>query len=141
MANFVKTGKCRFCQAPLKQTYVDLGMSPSCQDHLKPEVLNRVEPFYPPHAYVCENCFLAQLEEFVAPSAVVNDYGFFSSSCLHHAKRYTGQMVEQFPFNSESLVAELAGNDGYLLQYFTKKRIPVLGIEPANNVAQPSLGS
>jgi SAM-dependent methyltransferase len=139
MANFVTTGKCRFCQAPLTQTFVDLGMSPLCQDHVKPEELNRMEPFYPLHAYVCENCFLVQLEEFVAPSAIFNDYAYFSSysdSWLQHAKRYTDHIVGKFPIDSKSLVAELASNDGYLLQYFMEKGIPVLGIEPASNVAE-----
>ncbi len=143
MANSVKTGKSRFCQAPLIQTFVDLGTKPLCQHHAKSEELNRMEPFYPLHAYICENCFLVQLEEFVARSAVFNDpyFSLSSYSWLQHAKRYTDQMVEQFPINSESLVAELAGNDRYLLQYFTEKGIPVLGIETASNVAQPSLGS
>ena len=139
MANFVTTGKCRFCQAPLEETFVDLGMSPLCQDHVKPEELNRMEPFYPLHAYVCKNCFLVQLEEFVAPSAIFNDYAYFSSysdSWLRHVKSYTDQMVAKFPISSKSLVAELASNDGYLLQYFMEKGIPVLGIEPASNVAE-----
>ena len=139
MANFVTPGKCRFCQAPLEHTFVDLGMSPLCQDHVKPEELNRMEPFYPLHVYVCENCLLVQLEEFVAPSAIFNDYAYFSSysdSWLRHAKSYSDQMVGQFRINSKSLVAELASNDGYLLQYFTEKGIPVLGIEPASNVAE-----
>ena len=85
------SGKCRFCQSPLEQTFVDLGMSPLCQDHVKPDELNRMEPFYPLHAYVCSNCFLVQLEEFVAPSEIFNDYAYFSSysdSWLQHAKRY-----------------------------------------------------
>lgn len=139
MSHYVTSGKCRFCQTPLEHTFVDLGMSPLCQDHVKPEELNRMEPFYPLHAYVCENCFLVQLEEFVAPSAIFNDYAYFSSysdSWLQHAKRYTDQMVNKFPITSKSLVAELASNDGYLLQYFMEKGIPVLGIEPASNVAE-----
>lgn len=139
MSHFVTSGKCRFCQTPLEHTFVDLGMSPLCQDHVKPEELNRMEPFYPLHAYVCENCFLVQLEEFVAPSAIFNDYAYFSSysdSWLQHAKRYTDQITGKFPITSKSLVAELGSNDGYLLQYFMEKGIPVLGIEPASNVAE-----
>jgi SAM-dependent methyltransferase len=139
MSHNLPTGKCRFCQTPLQHTFVDLGMSPLCQDHIKPEELNRMEPFYPLHAYVCENCFLVQLEEFVAPSAIFNDYAYFSSysdSWLQHAKRYTDQIVGKFSINEKSLVAELASNDGYLLQYFVEKGIPVLGIEPASNVAE-----
>lgn len=130
---------CRFCQTPLKHTFVDLGMSPLCQDHVKPEELKRMEPFYPLHAYVCDNCFLVQLEEFVAPSEIFNDYAYFSSysdSWLKHVARYTDLMVERFPIGPNSLVAEMASNDGYLLQYFVNKGVPVLGIEPAANVAE-----
>lgn len=132
-------GKCRFCQSPLEQTFVDLGMSPLCQDHVKPDELNRMEPFYPLHAYVCGNCFLVQLEEFVAPSEIFNDYAYFSSysdSWLQHAKTYAERITERLSIGSNSLVAELASNDGYLLQYFAEKKIPVLGIEPAANVAE-----
>src|SRR5690606_13241760 len=130
--------RCRFCQAPLEHTFVDLGMSPLCQDHVKPEELKRMEPFYPLHAYVCTSCFLVQVEEFVAPSEIFNDYAYFSSysdSWLRHAQNYTNMMVERFPIDSSSLVAEMASNDGYLLQYFKEKNIPILGIEPAPNVA------
>jgi hypothetical protein len=139
MANHITAGKCRFCQAQLEHTFVDLGMSPLCQDHIKPEELKRMEPFYPLHAYVCTNCFLVQLEEFVAPSTLFNDYAYFSSysdSWLQHAKRYSDQITTQFSINEKNLVAELASNDGYLLQYFVEKGIPVLGIEPASNVAE-----
>ena len=132
-------GKCRFCQSPLEQTFVDLGMSPLCQDHVKPDELNRMEPFYPLHAYVCGNCFLVQLEEFVAPSEIFNDYAYFSSysdSWLQHAKTYAERITERLSIGSNNLVAELASNDGYLLQYFAEKKIPVLGIEPAANVAE-----
>jgi hypothetical protein len=131
--------KCRFCQAPLEHTFVDLGMSPLCQDHVKPEELKRMEPFYPLHAYVCTNCFLVQVEEFVAPKDIFNDYAYFSSysdSWLRHAEKYAHSMLERFPINSGSLVAEMASNDGYLLQYFAQKQIPILGIEPATNVAE-----
>lgn len=139
MKNDGSTGKCRFCQSPLEQTFVDLGMSPLCQDHVKPEELNRMEPFYPLHAYVCSNCFLVQLEEFVAPSEIFNDYAYFSSysdSWLQHAKRYSDQITEKLAIGRNNLVVELASNDGYLLQYFAEKEIPVLGIEPAANVAE-----
>jgi 2-polyprenyl-3-methyl-5-hydroxy-6-metoxy-1,4-benzoquinol methylase len=138
MTHHTTQGKCRFCQASLEQTFVDLGMSPLCQDHIKPEELNRMEPFYPLHAYVCSSCFLVQLEEFVAPAEIFNDYAYFSSysdSWLQHAKRYADKITERLAIGPDSLVAELASNDGYLLQYFAEKRIPVLGIEPAANVA------
>ena len=133
------TGKCRFCHSPLTQSFVDLGMSPLCQDHVKPEELNRMEPFYPLHAYVCSNCFLVQLDEFVAPSDIFNDYAYFSSysdSWLQHAKRYSEQIIERLGIGTGKLVAELASNDGYLLQNFVERGIPVLGVEPAANVAE-----
>jgi hypothetical protein len=133
------TGKCRFCQAPLEHTFVDLGMSPLCEDHVKPDELKEMEPFYPLHAYVCSRCFLVQVEEIVSPSVIFNDYAYFSSysdTWLRHIKRYSDQVVERFGISGDSLVAELASNDGYLLQYFLEKQIPVLGIEPAANVAK-----
>src|SRR5882762_4162155 len=132
-------GKCRFCQAPLEHTFVDLGMSPLCEDHVKPGELKKMEPFYPLHAYVCSRCFLVQVEEIVSPSVIFDDYAYFSSysdSWLSHIKRYTDKVIDRFEINSDSLVAELASNDGYLLQYFMEKKIPVLGIEPAANVAK-----
>jgi len=135
-------GKCRFCHAPLEHTFVDLGMSPLCEDHVKPDELKKMEPFYPLHAYVCSNCFLVQVEEFVSPSVIFNDYAYFSSysdSWLNHVRRYADDVLERFVITSESLVAELASNDGYLLQYFREKQIPVLGIEPAANVAEVAI--
>jgi len=97
-----------------------------------------MEPFYPLHVYVCEECFLVQLQEYVTPEHIFSDYAYFSSysdSWLAHASKYTGQMVERFAIGAQSLVVEVASNDGYLLQYFVEKQIPVLGIEPAANVA------
>jgi SAM-dependent methyltransferase len=130
---------CRFCGTPLATTFVNLGTSPLCQDHVKPENFNRAEPFYPLHARVCHECFLVQLDEFVSPKEVFNDYAYFSSysaSWLRHAQRYTDMATERFGLNANSLVVELASNDGYLLQYFVEKGIPVLGVEPAANVAE-----
>jgi len=131
--------KCRFCNAPLKHTFADLGMQPLCEDFIKSIELNKMEPFYPLHAYVCEKCFLVQLEEFVSPSNIYDDYLYFSSysdSWLAHAKEYTRLMIERFNLNNKSFVVELASNDGYLLQYFKEKKIPVLGIDPAENAAR-----
>lgn len=133
---------CRFCSAPLKHTLVDLGMSPLCENFLSSEQLNHMEPFYPLRVYVCESCFLAQLEEYVSPEEIFNEYAYFSSyadSWLQHAKNYTDLMIERFGFNAESSVVEIASNDGYLLQYFVEKNIPVLGIEPAGNVAKVAI--
>jgi len=130
---------CRFCRSALRHTFVDLGMSPLCESYLRPEQLNEMEPFYPLHVFVCEECFLVQLEEFVSPDNIFKEYAYFSSysdSWLDHCRRYTEQMLDRFRLNGKSLVVELASNDGYLLQYFVHKNIPVLGIEPAANVAK-----
>ncbi|MFI5092232.1 MAG: methyltransferase domain-containing protein [Candidatus Acidiferrales bacterium] len=129
---------CRFCGSTLEHTFVDLGMSPLCESYVSADQLNQMEPFYPLHVYVCGKCFLVQLQEYVSREHIFSDYAYFSSfsdSWLAHAKRYTDQMVERFGVNQQSLVVELASNDGYLLQYFVEKKIPVLGIEPAANVA------
>lgn len=136
------TPACRFCNYPLEHTLVDLGMSPLCESFLTGDQLNHMEPFYPLHVYVCKECYLAQLEEYVSPEEIFTEYAYFSSysdSWLDHAKRYTDLMVERFGINSESFVVELASNDGYLLQYFVEKNIPVLGIEPARNVAKVAI--
>jgi len=133
---------CRFCEAPLRHTLVDLGMSPLCESYLSADQLNRMEPFYPLRVYVCESCFLAQLEEYVSPEEIFSEYAYFSSyadSWLQHAKNYTDLMVERFGINTNSYVIEIASNDGYLLQYFIEKGIPVLGIEPARNVAKAAI--
>jgi len=130
---------CRFCRTPLRHTFVDLGMSPLCESSLRPDQLNEMEPFYPLHVFVCEKCFLVQLEEYVNPDHIFTEYAYFSSyaeSWLEHCRKYTDQMVERFALNRQSVVTEIASNDGYLLQYFVKKEIPVLGIEPASNVAK-----
>ena len=130
---------CRFCGAPLRTTFVDLGMSPLCQTHIHADKLHEMEPFYPLHAYVCDRCFLVQLQEFVAPDAIFSEYAYFSSystTWVEHARRYSDLMVERFGFGSSSRVVEIASNDGYLLQHFVRRGIPVLGIEPAANVAK-----
>ncbi|CAN1209688.1 Bifunctional 3-demethylubiquinone-9 3-methyltransferase/ 2-octaprenyl-6-hydroxy phenol methylase [Tumidithrix helvetica PCC 7403] len=132
-------GLCRFCKTCLKHTFVDLGMSPLSNAYLKGEKLNSAEKFYPLHAYVCEQCLLVQLEEFESPDRIFSDYAYFSSysdSWLRHAQQYTELMLERFGFNQASQIVEIASNDGYLLQFFQAKGIPVLGIEPAANVAQ-----
>ena len=134
--------RCRFCETPLRQTLVDLGMSPLCESYVGADQLNQMEPFYPLRVYVCERCYLAQLEEYVSPEAIFTEYAYFSSyadSWLRHAKSYTDIMVERFGIGPASLVVELASNDGYLLQYFVEKGVPVLGIEPARNVAKVAI--
>ncbi|MGB6682325.1 MAG: class I SAM-dependent methyltransferase [Candidatus Acidiferrum sp.] len=130
---------CRFCAAPLSVNLVDLGMSPLCESYLSANQLNAMEPFYPLHVFVCNQCYLAQLGEYVRPEHIFTEYAYFSSysdSWLKHSKKYTDLMAERFSLSAKSLVVELASNDGYLLQYFVEKNIPVLGIEPAANVAK-----
>ncbi|SHF43032.1 Methyltransferase domain-containing protein [Mariniphaga anaerophila] len=139
MKKIETTSRCRFCNSKLKHSVINLGMSPLCQKHVKPENANDMEKFYPLHAYICEHCWLMQLEEFATPDEIFADeYAYFSSyseSWLNHAKKYTDLMIDRFSLNSNSLVTEIASNDGYLLQWFVQKEIPVLGIEPAENVA------
>ena len=131
---------CRFCGTGLQNSFVDLGMSPLCQTHIERHQLNHMEPFYPLHAWVCHKCFLVQLEEYVAPQNIFSaDYAYFSSysdSWVEHARRYAEMMRSRFALGANSLVMEIASNDGYLLQHFVAAGVPVLGIEPAANCAR-----
>jgi predicted TPR repeat methyltransferase len=132
------TRACRLCGARLKETFIDLGMSPLANSYLQREHLAAIEPFYPLHARVCERCYLVQLDEVASPATIFQDYAYFSSfsdTWLKHAADYTAQMVTRFSLGSSSMVVEVASNDGYLLQYFRAMAIPILGIEPAANVA------
>ena len=134
----MKPAACRFCGSPLRLSFADLGMSPPSNSYLEAEELNRMERFYPLHAWVCEKCFLVQLEEFETPEQIFSDYAYFSSyseSWLAHAEAYTQAMTARFGLSASSFVVEIASNDGYLLQYFVRAGVPVLGIEPAANVA------
>ena len=131
--------KCRFSGKELKHTFVDLGLSPIANNYLKPEQLSYAEKFYPLHVYVSEDNFLVQVEEFESPEDIFGEYTYFSSysgALLENAQTYTNTVVERFNLNQASQVMEIASNDGYLLQYFLEKNIPVLGIEPAGNVAK-----
>lgn len=130
--------QCRSCGAVLAHTFVDLGMSPLANSYIKADESNRMEPFYPLHVYVCSECLLVQLEEFTSPQSIFGDYAYFSSyseSWLAHAKRYVEKVSERFPLGPRHHVVEIASNDGYLLQYFMQRGVPVLGVEPAANVA------
>jgi hypothetical protein len=130
---------CRFCAAPLRDVFVDLGMSPLANSFIPLDRANAMEPFYPLRALVCAKCFLVQLEQYESPQQIFSDYAYFSSyssSWLEHSRRYVEQMIARFGFDEESQVVELASNDGYLLQYFKQRGVPVLGIEPAVNVAK-----
>lgn len=131
--------RCRYCGKPLEHTFVDLGVSPLANSYLKPEQLHQMEPYYPLCVYVCDSCYLVQLPEFQSPEHIFSDYAYFSSyseSWLRHAREYTDLMIDRFGFGPHNQVVEIASNDGYLLQYFKERGIPVLGIEPAKNVAR-----
>jgi 2-polyprenyl-3-methyl-5-hydroxy-6-metoxy-1,4-benzoquinol methylase len=130
---------CRLCGTSLTQTFVDLGMSPLCESYIPPERLDEVESFYPLHVRVCSSCLLVQLPAYVPGEDIFSDYAYFSSysdSWVAHARRYAEAMIGQLGLTSDSLVTEVASNDGYLLQHFVAQGIPVLGVEPAANVAQ-----
>lgn len=130
---------CRFCAEPLRNTFVDLGTSPLCQRHVTPARFDHAESIYPLHVYVCQSCFLVQLPAYVAREEIFDaEYGYFSSfseTWLKHAEAYVQMMVPRFGLGPTTRVVEVASNDGYLLQYFKRAGIPVLGIEPTENTA------
>lgn len=134
---------CRFCKTELKNEFINLGNSPASNSFLKEEELNEPEVFYPLKVYTCSNCFLVQVDEYKKSDAIFNsDYVYFSSyskSWLKHAKKYTEMMIDRFEMNEQSQVIEIASNDGYLLQYFKEKNIPVLGVEPTANTAKVAI--
>jgi 2-polyprenyl-3-methyl-5-hydroxy-6-metoxy-1,4-benzoquinol methylase len=131
--------QCRLCGAPLTRTFVDLGMSPLCESYVPEDRLEEAELFYPLHVRLCEACLLVQLPAYVSGEHIFSDYAYFSSysdSWVAHAKRYAQQMIGRLALTRDSLVTEVASNDGYLLQHFQAEGIPVLGVEPAANVAK-----
>lgn len=134
---------CRFCKAPLEHVFIDLYNSPASNSFLTKEQLNEPEVFYPLKVFTCTNCFLVQVDEYKKSDAIFNsDYVYFSSystGWLAHSKAYVEKMIERFGFDSSSFISEIASNDGYLLQYFKEKNIPVLGIEPTANTAQVAM--
>lgn len=130
---------CRFCRTPLHHLFVDLGVTPLCESYVSAEHYNEAEPFYPLRAYVCDSCYLVQIEALVSPESIFSEYAYFSSyadTWVQHAKRYADLAVERFELDAQSFVVEVGSNDGYLLQHFVTKGIPVLGIDPAANVAE-----
>jgi hypothetical protein len=130
---------CRICGTPLETTFVDLGMSPLCESFLAAGQLDQMEPYYPLHAKVCGECFLVQLPEYVKPEHIFTEYAYFSafaSSWVEHSKQYCHMIKDRLGLGPSSQVVELASNDGYLLQHFIPLGVPVLGIEPAVNVAE-----
>lgn len=129
---------CRLCGAELTETFVDLGMSPLCESYVPADRVDAPETFYPLHVRTCSECLLVQLPAYVAGEEIFSDYLYFSSyssSWVEHARRYSVSMIEKLNLTAESLVAEVASNDGYLLQHFVAAGIPVIGVEPAGNVA------
>jgi SAM-dependent methyltransferase len=137
-----KVHHCRLCGTGLKHTFIDLGMSPPCESFVPREQIDSMEPYYPLHVFVCEECLLVQLKEYVSPQAIFEEYAYFSSystSWVAHAQKYCHQMARQLELNRNSLVVELASNDGYLLQHFIPLNVPVLGVEPAANVAKVAI--
>ena len=138
----VATSACRLCGQPLSETFVDLGLSPLSNAYVPPARLAQKESFYPLHAFVCGRCLLVQLDEFESPEHIFNDYLYFSSFSdlwLAHCRAYADHMVERLALGARSQVVEIASNDGYLLQYFLPHGVPVLGVEPAANVAQTAI--
>jgi len=136
--------KCRFCSSPLKSTFADLGMSPLSNSYLSPEDLNRMEPFYPLHAFVCEKCYLVQLQEYQSPDKIFSDYSYFSSfseTWLKHAQDFVSYIIKRYELDNTKQIVEVASNDGYLLRYFHERGFPVLGIEPAKNVAEAAINA
>ncbi len=138
-ARQIAPAKCRHCGESLRHSVVDLGVSPLCESFVAPNHLNRMEPFYPLHVLICSSCYLAQLQEYVSPKDIFSEYAYFSSyssSWVEHAKRYCIAIKERLNLGPDSLVVEIASNDGYLLQHFLPLGVPVLGVEPAANVAK-----
>lgn len=130
--------RCRFCSAELSATFADLGMSPLSNAYVRPENAQTMEPFYPLKASVCERCFLVQVPSVASPEAIFGEYAYFSSystSWLDHSRRYAEEMMARLDLGVNSLVVEVASNDGYLLRWFRDAGVPVVGIEPARNVA------
>ena len=133
---------CRLCGSPLTETFADLGLSPLANSYVAPERVSQKENFYPLHVFVCSQCLLVQLDQFEEPEKIFSDYLYFSSfsdSWLAHCRAYAEGMVSRLGLNPGSQVVEVASNDGYLLQYFVATGIPVLGVEPAANVAQTAI--
>jgi len=134
--------RCRLCSAELTQTFVDLGMSPPCESYLSADQLDEAETFYPLHVRICTSCLLVQLPAYIAAEDIFNRYAYFSSysdSWVAHAERFVSTAISDLGLTSDSLVVEVASNDGYLLQHVVARGIRALGIEPARNVADTAL--
>jgi SAM-dependent methyltransferase len=135
-------GLCRFCNSQLTETFADLGVTPLSNSYIRSGDAHKMEPFYPLQAKVCGKCLLVQLEQFESPEHIFGQYLYFSSfsdSWLRHAEAYAERMIKRLGLGSQSQIVEIASNDGYLLQFFYRRGIPVLGIEPAANVAEVAI--
>lgn len=129
---------CRFCGNELKHTFVDLGLSPLANEYVSRERIAYGMHYYPLHVKVCEKCFYVQTMEYKSPDSIFRNYQYFSSysaSWVEHASNYVDMIIKKRGLGKESLVAEVACNDGYLLQFFKQRQIPCYGVEPAENVA------
>lgn len=136
------SSNCRFCGEPLRHTFANLGVQPLCETYLEPDKLREMEQFYPLHVFVCARCLLVQLEGSITPEKIYKQYAYFSSHSkgwLKHIEEYADIITSKLGLNSGSHVLEIGSNDGYLLQYFKRRNIPVLGIEPAANVAEEAI--
>jgi len=141
IASEVVAARCRMCGGALARQVLDLGMSPLCESFLAAGQLNEMEPFYPLRLYLCQNCWLVQLQQYVAPQSIFESYAYFSSyssSWVDHARRYCEMISRRLSLGDSSFVVEVASNDGYLLQHFLGSQLRVLGVEPARNVAAVS---
>ena len=135
-------GKCLFCGNRMRHTVTDLGMHPPCESFITADKLNDMEPFYPLHVMVCDECFLVQVGEYIKPEEIFAEYAYFSSyseAWLEHARKYTEMIIDRLSLGQNSFVVELASNDGYLLKNFVERKIPALGVEPAANVAKVAI--
>ncbi len=138
----MRDNHCRFCGNRLTENFANLGMSPLSNAFIAPENAQRMEPFYPLHAFVCDKCYLVQLDEFESPEHIFEDYLYFSSfseGWLRHAAAYADHMIARYALDANSQIVEIASNDGYLLQYFVKRGVRALGVEPAANVADVAI--
>jgi SAM-dependent methyltransferase len=141
---FLRMPKCRFCAETLSRVFLDLGMSPPSNAYLRSDQLDAMEAYYPLRVLICDACNLVQLPAFQTPAEIFGDYAYFSSysaSWLAHAERYARMAAKRFALGPLSLVVEVASNDGYLLRFFNQAGIPVLGIEPAANVAAAAMAA
>ena len=133
-----RTRSCRSCGAPLERLFVDLGMSPPCEDFLTADRVHAAEMFYPLDVRICDRCLLVQLPTYLSASSIFSEYAYFSSysdSWVEHARRLVDEAISRQGLGPKSSVVEIASNDGYLLQHVIARGIPALGVEPATNIA------